>query len=191
MEQLLAIDQALFVQLNGHWTHPVLDFVMPLITDFHREPLIVYGLLPVVLTFWLFRQKLRAAKVILATVAAVAISDGVSYRLIKPHINRDRPEFSGVPVALRTQRHSGKSFPSNHAANNFAAAIVLSLALPGLGWVFFPFAALIAYSRVYVGVHYPMDVLGGAIIGLLAGWCVWLVLRKFIKSDVDSAHERS
>lgn len=62
------------------------------------------------------------------------------------------------------------SFPSNHALNNFAAAIFFYRLFPNLKWVLFISAALISISRVYLGLHYPSDIFGGAVIGLAFGY---------------------
>ncbi len=70
-------------------------------------------------------------------------------------------------------------FVSSHAANSFALAgfiwFILKPAFPKIGFVLFPWAALVAYSRIYLGVHYPGDILVGAVLGLLISWLVWKI----------------
>ena len=86
---------------------------------------------------------------------------------IKVAVDRPRPfivEPEPTPLLLGVL---GDSFPSGHAATSFAGALVLTRWLPGRWPVLFGLAVAIAYSRVYVGVHYPADVLGGAALGLL------------------------
>jgi undecaprenyl-diphosphatase len=73
------------------------------------------------------------------------------------------------------------SFPSSHAMNMFSVATLLFCFYPKRAPYFFSFAALIAYSRVYCGVHYPADVLGGAIFGGLLGWGVYAVYMYISK----------
>jgi undecaprenyl-diphosphatase len=75
-------------------------------------------------------------------------------------------------VYLLVSCGSGFSFPSSHAVNNFAGALVLAFFIPHIKWWFFGYAAIVAFSRVYIGVHYPSDVIGGSIIGLLIGGLV-------------------
>ena len=94
-----------------------------------------------------------------ADIVADLLADGV-----KDAIPRTRPHV-GHLIALPT---SG-SFPSGHAATSFACATVLAVAVPRGRVAFGVLAAAIAYSRLYDGVHYPLDVLGGAVLGVLVG----------------------
>jgi len=69
-----------------------------------------------------------------------------------------------------TDCNTSYSFPSSHAVNIFAAAYFLSQPFKRLVPLFFGIAAIVAYSRIYIGIHYPLDVIGGAGIGLLIAW---------------------
>jgi undecaprenyl-diphosphatase len=98
--------------------------------------------------------------------AAILLAESISGSL-KVAVERDRPPVSRpVPEPL-LESPSTYSFPSGHATVAFASATVLALAVPRLRWPLFALAALIAWSRVYVGVHYPGDVLVGAALGVL------------------------
>ena len=99
----------------------------------------------------------------------------VSYGL-RQAIGRPRPpEVYAEPKALVHVPHDG-SFPSGHATSSFACATTLAFFVPRAAPLFFVLAAAIAWSRVYVGVHYPLDVLGGAVLGVaLAIALRWLV----------------
>ena len=100
--------------------------------------------------------------------ATILIAESVSGAL-KVWVGRDRPPLSDpIPEPL-VELPSTSSFPSGHATVSFACATVLALAVPRLRAPLFVLAALIASSRVYVGVHYPFDVLAGAVLGLLLG----------------------
>ncbi len=97
----------------------------------------------------------------------VAIADAVAQLAttgIKAEIPRARPHV--VTLVSEPTTHS---FPSGHATSSFACAVVLSAFVPSCKLPFFVLAALIAVSRVYVGVHYPLDVIGGTVLGLLIG----------------------
>jgi undecaprenyl-diphosphatase len=111
----------------------------------------------------------------LQLVAADLIADALSYGL-RDWIGRDRPPLAYPrPKPLVAVPHTS-SFPSGHAATAFACATVLAFALPRYAMAFFVLAAAIAFSRVYVGVHYPLDVIGGAVLGVVVAIALrWLV----------------
>lgn len=173
MNGLVEFDQGLFRRVNGEWHNPLLDAVMPVLTDLHRAGPWPIVALAAVLALWVLKKRGWAAKAIVLVALSVALSDMVNYRVLKPHFNRPRPQASGIEVRLLTGRHTGLSFPSNHAANTFAAANTLAYAMPGLGWIWFAVAILVSYSRVYVGVHFPLDVVAGASVGILVSMSVW------------------
>jgi undecaprenyl-diphosphatase len=109
------------------------------------------------------------------TVIAVALADWSATGL-KALVDRPRPPLRyAEPKTLVPVPHDA-SFPSGHAATSFAAATMLSLAFPRFAPFLFVLAAAVAFSRVYVGVHYPLDVIGGALLGVL----VAVVLRLLV-----------
>ncbi len=120
----------------------------------------------------------RGRRAAVALVFAVALSDWVASGVLKHWVERVRPCFvlADVRLLLPHQARS-PSFPSSHAANSFAAAVVLFHAGRRLGLAGLAIAALIAFSRVYVGVHYPSDVLAGAALGAAFGYAALAVLR--------------
>ncbi len=106
---------------------------------------------------------------------AVALSYVMASGVLKPLFGRVRPSHTPAMAArtLEAQPLTSASFPSGHAATAVAGAIAASRVVPGASWAFWALAALMAYSRVYLGVHYPSDILGGALVG----WaCAGLVL---------------
>lgn len=97
--------------------------------------------------------------------ATILIAEGVSGAL-KGWIDRDRPPLHDPSPEPLVQLPATHSFPSGHATVAFACATALAFAVPRLRLPLFVLAALIAFSRVYVGVHYPLDVLAGALLGV-------------------------
>jgi len=118
------------------------------------------------------------------TLIAVAVSDWSSMGL-KALVDRDRPPLRyPEPKPLVHVPHDA-SFPSGHAATSFAAATILTFAFPRLGPPLFVLAAAVAFSRVYDGVHYPLDVIGGAALGIL----VALALRFLVRHRMRAVRE--
>lgn len=170
-----SLDRVAFRLVNGVWTHPVLDQAMPLITDPHRVPWLLYGAAPAAVAWWLYKGRQRALRVLVVAALAVGAADLLAYRVLKPWAARPRPEYAGIGAILRVPSGGKLGFPSNHAMNAAAAASVLSVAYPGASLVFWALAGLVAYSRVYVGMHYPFDVLAGLAFGAALGW-PWAML---------------
>jgi undecaprenyl-diphosphatase len=111
------------------------------------------------------------------TIVAVALADWSAMGL-KALFDRERPPLRyAEPDPLVRTPHDG-SFPSGHAATSFAAATILSFAFPRLTPYLFVLAAAVAWSRVYVGVHYPLDVLGGAVLGALVATALRLLVTN-------------
>jgi undecaprenyl-diphosphatase len=106
-------------------------------------------------------------------VVAVAAADGLA-GLVKLAVGEHRPN---EPDPLVTIPHS-HSFPSGHTATSFAAATVLTALVPRAAPAFFVLAAANAYSRLYVGVHYPLDVVGGAVIGVATALLLLAAARR-------------
>jgi undecaprenyl-diphosphatase len=119
------------------------------------------------------------------TIIAVALADWSAMGL-KALFDRERPPLRyAEPDPLVRTPHDG-SFPSGHAATSFAAATILSLAFPRFAPFLFVLAAAVAWSRVYVGVHYPLDILGGAVLGVL----VAIALRQLVRARQRSLQMR-
>jgi len=115
------------------------------------------------------------------TVVAVALADW-SAAGIKALVDRPRPPLRyPEPKTLVPVPHDA-SFPSGHAATSFAAATMLSLAFPRFAPALLLLAAAVAFSRVYVGVHYPLDVIGGAALGAL----IAIALRRLVTGRLQS-----
>jgi len=117
------------------------------------------------------RRRVRAFTLVLF---AILIASTITDQLIKPAVDRARP-FASLPGEVMGGRPHDASFPSGHSANAFAGAATLTHLAPGgaAGW--WTLAAAIAFSRVYLGVHFPLDVIAGALVGLASAWLArWL-----------------
>jgi undecaprenyl-diphosphatase len=127
--------------------------------------------------------------VLALTVIATALADWSATGL-KALIDRPRPPLRyPEPKTLVPLPHDA-SFPSGHAATSFAAATMLSFAFPRFAPLLYVLAAAVAFSRVYVGVHYPLDVLGGALLGALIAGVVWLLAQRRLQTRRPEAKTR-
>lgn len=116
----------------------------------------------------------------------VAVTDQVGYKLLKEHVCRPRPFDALSNVLLPHGKAGGFSFPSNHALNNFGVATFFSMLYRQYRYPLFITASLIAFSRVYLGVHYPSDILGGAALGIFFGWCFGYAYKAVFEKNIFS-----
>lgn len=165
---LQSLDAAALLLINRSLQNPLFDFLMPILSTKR------YALLPaavgiLLLLVWGGR---RMWLLILVGLAAVALSD-LGTNLLKGSLQRTRP-CHGIPeVRLLAGCTRSFSLPSNHASNMFAIAAVGWLGFRRWRWALLVVAAGVAYSRVYLGVHYPLDAAAGALWGSAIGWvCV-------------------
>ena len=141
-------------------------------------------LLVLALAWILLHQNRRHALLVLAMlVLTVLVADQISSGLIKHLVERLRPthdpSLESMVHVINGYRGGMYGFVSSHAANSFAVATLLALVMRHrvVTLSMFTWALLQCYSRVYLGVHYPGDILGGIIVGVLAGWLVWQLMR--------------
>lgn len=141
-------------------------------------------LLVLALAWILLHQNRRHALLVLAMlVLSILVADQVSSGLIKHLVERLRPthdpSLESMVHVINGYRGGLYGFVSSHAANSFAVATLIALVMRHrvVTLSMFTWALLQCYSRVYLGVHYPGDILGGIIVGVLAGWLVWQLMR--------------
>ena len=185
IKKLLELDIKVFYFLNKDLMNPVFDLIMPVITN---EIFITLPALAVVLYF-LFKGSRRVRLSIICMIVAVLFADAVAYRLIKPYFGRLRPcdILPGVHVLAQAGRFS---FPSNHAANMMALSVIAVYFYRKYGWLVFAAALLVGYSRIYVGVHYPLDVLAGFILGGLSALLVIGFYKRIELKNKDRSRSR-
>jgi undecaprenyl-diphosphatase len=140
----------------------------------------------ILLGFIIRKFRWRAIWILVAVVIMITLSDQIA-NLLKAGVKRFRPckdpEIGHLVHLVNDYCRSSYGFVSGHAANSFALATFISL-LFGNKWVttgMLIWAAWVSYSRIYLGVHYPGDVLGGAIIGVLTGWSMMYILRLALR----------
>lgn len=140
--------------------------------------------------------KWRAVLVLIAVALLVTISDQLSVHLFKNVFERLRPCHNpDLSLIVHTVEKCGGQFGfiSSHAANSFALAFFISNLLrqkySWIGWLMYVWATLVIYSRIYLGVHYPGDVIVGAVFGLLIGWMVLLLYQHTGKLLFESKKE--
>lgn len=172
MEQVIAVDQFLFELINGQAHNAVLDWLMPI----WREKSTWIPLYIALAAFVGYKYRLQGLYLLLALALAVGLADTVSSKIIKPSVHRLRPCNDPAlkdGVQLLVHCGSGYSFTSSHASNHFAVAAFLSLTLGlhyrRIRWPLYLWAASIALGQVYVGVHFPLDIFIGAILGIIIG----------------------
>lgn len=173
-ETLKLIDQWLFIKINSQWTNDFLNSVVPWWRDSNTWiPLYLFLILFAFINFgW------RVWPWIIFFIITSALTDQISSNLIKNIVQRPRPcndqDFMFHVNALLGRCSGGYSFPSSHATTHFGLAwfgyLTMKPYFKKWGYLFFFWAATIAYGQVYVGVHYPFDILGGAVIGSCVGY---------------------
>ena len=176
------IDTYLFYAVNHGWQNKFFDIIMPIITD------IKYWKIPLSaawLSLMIFGGKKGRITGIVLVVSLILIDLFNSYPL-KFLFARIRPCNILLDVRTLVSTSNSYSFPSSHAANVFGLAAILSNKYRRFRFCFFFVAIVVGISRVYVGVHYPFDVLAGAVVGILCGLGM-LKLEKYILLRIEVA----
>ncbi len=170
IEKILNLDTSIFRLINSHWTNQLLDAVLP----FLRQPYFWIPLYVFILTYMLASYGKRAVPWIITLMFVFAYTDMTAASLLKPWVSRIRPCNDLESVRLLVNCGGGYSFPSAHASNHFGISFYIIFSLNMIlgsktKWLLFLWAFAVAYAQVYVGVHYPLDILMGAFLGIFFG----------------------
>lgn len=192
-----AWDISLLRQINIEWSHPLLDWLMPALSAI--EAWLPFIIAAALLTAWRGGKKARV--MLLCLGIAIGLGDGVISNTMKKTIGRVRPRDAMEGVIVRDLGNAspafmrlfekpvvkpcepnggprGKSFPSSHTVNLFAAATVIALFYRWIGFGMYFLAAGIAYSRIYCGAHWPSDIPPSMALGVLIGLGVVWAMRR-------------
>ncbi|MGI9138063.1 MAG: phosphatase PAP2 family protein [Sediminibacterium sp.] len=188
IEGIIKWDQALFFRINGDWTNAFLNkWLLWFRTSDNWIPFYV-----VFLIYLIQKLKVKTWKWLVIAIVNIALTDQLSSNFFKPFVHRLRPcqdpNILHKVHLLVDHCLTSFSFTSSHAANHFGIATFIFFTLKPLlnnyRYLFLVWAGIISYAQVYVGVHYPIDVFGGAMIGILFGKGASIVYKKW---DLNAA----
>ncbi|ATL47584.1 hypothetical protein COR50_10620 [Chitinophaga caeni] len=188
LDTIQQLDLRLFFKINGQWTNGFFDVLMPWL----RQPSAWAPLYLFLILFTLINFRWRGLAWIIFFLISFGIADQTSM-FFKDFFGRIRPcrdpNLEHYVRVLAYYCPKSGSFTSSHAANHFAVGVFSFFSLkPFIGkysWLFIIWAASICYAQVYVGVHYPGDVLGGAVLGTLIGSLTANVFQRRIGLQLE------
>lgn len=188
LNQLIDIDQEIFLAINQGLSNPFFDWLLPIL----RNPYTWAPMYLFLVIFFIRTYGKMGVLVVAFTLINFGASDGISSHLIKKNVQRVRPcndlAFK-EQVNLRVRCGSGYSFTSSHATNHFAMAFfwiaLFRRRWKHALWLGVTWAALISFSQIYVGVHYPADILAGAILGIAIGLTTGYLFNRFFPKFLE------
>jgi len=163
LDSILDADQSLSTAAQS-LRSPVLDVILSAISS----PWALFAVLPLV-AWWVWRKRRAAIVVLLLVGVAVGLSDAITGLVMKPAFARTRPNGTRL------------SFPSSHASNTTAAAVVLAFEIPPIAVPALAGAAVVSCARVIEGKHWPSDVVVGGAIGAAVAGAVELVRKRLAR----------
>ncbi len=180
LETLNSLDTRLFFLLNGFHSPFFDNFMFAFSGKWTWVPFYI-SLLYILIRTW----EKQSVWIILALVLCIVFADQVSSGIIKNLVQRYRPsrteDFEGLVHIVKGYRGGRFGFVSSHAANTFALALFCSLLFRNKTFttILFVWAFITSYSRIYLGVHYPGDISGGIVVGILSALVCFYLLKKY------------
>ena len=179
LEYINSIDIELLFLINNKLSNKLFDIIMPIITNEN------YWILPIIvlISYLLFFNKVKGKIVLTIIFISLGINDYFCASILKPYFSRLRPSHEILDYINLLVPKGGKwSMPSNHASNMFALATIISYFYSNQKWNIYFLAIIISFSRLYVGVHYPLDVITGSLIGYTISWIIitlWVKIKLY------------
>jgi len=174
MDIFYSIDLAIFYFFNHTISTGFFDKFFSMVTNVNN-----WYITYIILLGLLFFKGGRVGKIsVLGILILITITDQTSHKILKEFFERARPCNTLSDILTPLGCTGSYSFPSNHAVNNFAAAAFFTKLFPRYKSVLFITASIVALSRVYLGLHYPSDIIAGAGIGFVFGYFGGLVVLK-------------
>ena len=186
IQLLLNLDTQVFYFINLGLQNSFFDFLMKLVTAQRTLQILLLLILLLLIIF----EKKKGAILGVFLLLTISLSDQLSSHLIKPWVQRIRPCNVLPDVHLLVSCTKSFSFPSTHASNLFASAFFVSYFHKKFAPALYFIAVLVALSRVYVGVHYPLDIIGGALLGILCAWLMIILLNWIDKKTTWLGREK-
>lgn len=180
IEWLSNLEKSILFWINQTASNSTFDSFFPFYTDLQKVTWFIIPAVLLILFYYIKQYRRAGVTYFVFLLLSLTISD-VTGKLVKDHFDRPRPftvKESGI--VQKSPAGEGHGFYSNHTSNMFAFAMYSSQFFPAAKPIFFTFAILTGYSRMYNGVHYPSDVLAGATAGILIGWLISRLARKVV-----------
>lgn len=189
LEHLIDIDQELFLAINQGMSNIFFDWLLPIMRNpFTWAPLYLF-----LIIFFIKHYGKMGVMIVVATLINFGVTDVVSSHLIKKNVERVRPcqdEVFKQEINLRVRCGGTYSFTSSHATNHFGMAffwiVLFRRRWKHTVWLCIAWASVISFSQIYVGVHYPFDILVGAILGTLIGTLNGHFFKQFFPQFFNS-----